>query len=49
MDPVILTGRDLTLEQVYDVAYRGRKVEIPPEAYGRLARGREIMQRLSRE
>lgn len=49
MSTLILTGSGLTLADVYDVAYGGRQVEISADAYGRLARGREIMQRLSRQ
>lgn len=43
MDTLILNGHDLTLQDVYDVAYDGRKVEIAADAYARLAKGREIM------
>lgn len=49
MNAVILKGRDFTLEELYDIAYRNRPVEIDPDAYARLAKGREIMSRLSRE
>ena len=48
MDTLILNGHDLTLQDVYDVAYDGRKVEIAADAYARLAKGREIMQELSK-
>ena len=48
MDILILNGHDLTLPDVYDVAYDGRKVEIAADAYARLAKGREIMQELSK-
>ena len=47
MDTVILNGSNLTLETLFQIAAGGRKVEIAPEAYQRLARGREIMSRLS--
>lgn len=43
MDTLVLDGQNLTLENVWEVACLGRKVAIAPEAYGRLARGREIM------
>lgn len=48
MEPLILTGSNLTLEDVYAVAYDGRKVAISPDAYDRLRQGRELMQELSR-
>ena len=48
MDNLILNGHGLTLQDVYDVAYDGRKVEIAADAYARLAKGREIMQELSK-
>lgn len=48
MDTLILNGHGLTLQDVYDVAYDGRKVEIAADAYARLAKGREIMQELSK-
>lgn len=48
MEPVVLNGHDLSLELLYEIAYDGRKVEIAPEAYERLAKGRQIMQDLSR-
>lgn len=48
MDTLILTGSNLTLQDVYDVAYNGRKVEIAADAYARLAKGRETMQELAR-
>ena len=47
MDTLILNGSGLTLEARYDVAYRGRPVAIAPEAYERLARGRQIMSDLA--
>lgn len=49
MKPIILTGSDLTLALLYDVAYRNRMVEIDPQAYQRLADGRRVMQELSNE
>ena len=48
MDTLVLTGSGLTLQDVWDVAYSGRRVEISANAYARLAKGREIMLRLSR-
>ena len=48
MESLILTGSGLTLQDVWDVAYHGRRVEIAPEAFERLQHGREIMQNLSR-
>ena len=47
MDTLILNGSGLTLEALYDVAYRNRPVAIAPEAYERLAHGRQIMSDLS--
>ena len=38
MNAVILSGQGFTLEELYDVAYRNRPVEIAPEAYVRLAK-----------
>lgn len=49
MEPLILNGHDLTLEDVSRVAYEGQKVEIAPEAYERLRKGRELMEKLARE
>ena len=46
---LVLNGNTLTLEQLYDVAYEGRKVEIAAEAYERIKEGREIMEDLSRQ
>ena len=48
MNTLILSGSNLTLQDVWDVAYSGRRVEISADAYARLAKGREIMLRLSR-
>ncbi|MEA4994809.1 MAG: aromatic amino acid lyase [Oscillibacter sp.] len=47
MDSLILTGSNLTLEDVYEVAYGGRPVEVAPDAYARLDKGRRIMQELA--
>lgn len=47
MENIILTGNNLTLKKLCDIAYHGCKVEIAPEAYARLAKGRKIMQDLS--
>ncbi|WP_294853975.1 histidine ammonia-lyase [uncultured Oscillibacter sp.] len=49
MEPVVLNGRELTLEALYEIAYHGRVVEIEPEAYQRLEDGRRVMMGLSRE
>ena len=43
MEPVILRGQGFTLEELYDIAYKNRPVEIAPEAYARLEEGRNIM------
>ena len=48
MDTLVLNGSNLTLEDLYDIAYHNRKVEIDPAAYQRLAKGRQIMQDLAR-
>ena len=48
MEPVILNGHDLTLNTLYEIAYDNRPVEIAPEAYARLAEGRQVMQDLAR-
>ena len=47
MDTLVLTGKGLTLSDIWDVAYHGRKVEISEDAFGRLAKGRDIMQKLA--
>lgn len=47
MEPVVLTGRNLTLEDLYAIACNGRAVEIEPDAYQRLARGRQTMLELA--
>lgn len=49
MDTLILTGSGLTVKDVWDVVYHGRRVEIADEAYERLAKGRAIMQKLADE
>jgi len=36
-DMITLTGRDMTIEQVVDVARRGAKVQLSPEAKQRQA------------
>ena len=48
METLILNGSQLTLEDLYDVAYHGRRVEIAPEAFDRLAQGRQIMSDLAK-
>ena len=47
VDVLILNGKELTLQDVADVAVHGRKVEIAEEAFGRLKKGRELMQSLA--
>jgi histidine ammonia-lyase len=49
MEALVLSGKGLTLQDVWDVAYHGRKVEISDDSFGRLAKGREIMQKLANE
>lgn len=46
---LFLNGKDLTLEQLYEVAYEGRKVEIAAEAYEKVQESRDIMESLSRQ
>ena len=48
METLVLNGSNLTLEALHDVACNGRPVEIAPEAYARLAHGRQVMQDLAR-
>lgn len=48
MEELVLNGEKLTLEEVWEVACQGRRVRIAEEAYARLAKGREIMEELSR-
>lgn len=43
MKPLMLTGEALTLEELYQVAYDHRKVEIDPEAVDRVDRARQIL------
>ena len=49
MNTLILNGKNLTLDDLYEVAYHNRPVEIAPEAYARLEKGRQIMSELSRQ
>lgn len=49
MDALILNGSGLTLEDIWEVVYLGRRVEISEDAFKRLAKGREIMQKLANE
>jgi histidine ammonia-lyase len=42
--PLVLTGFDLTGRDVEDVARRGRRVELAPEAVDRMAEGAKIVQ-----
>ena len=43
METLILNGSGLTEDEVWQVAFGGRQVDIAPEAFARLKRGREIM------
>ena len=43
METLILNGSGLTEDEVWQVAFGGRKVDIAAEAFARLKRGREIM------
>lgn len=47
METLVLNGSNLTLEGLHAVACLGRPVEIDPEAYSRLAHGRQVMQDLA--
>ena len=47
METLVLNGSNLTLEELHEVACNGRPVEIAPEAYARLAHGRQVMQDLA--
>ena len=49
MNTLILNGKNLTLDDLYEVAHHNRPVEIAPEAYARLEKGRQIMSELSRQ
>lgn len=46
-DQVVLTGADLTIEQVARVAWRGAPVTVAPAARERLWRAREVVERLA--
>jgi histidine ammonia-lyase len=43
-DALILTGNDLTLEDVIAVARHARRVALAPEAIGRMAAGRRVVE-----
>ena len=43
MEVLYLDGSSLTEEEVWQVAYENRPVEMAPEAFARLAEGRRIM------
>ena len=47
METLVLNGKDLSLKDVWDVAFEGRRVEISEDAFERLAKGRGIMQKLA--
>lgn len=49
MNPLVLTGSGLTLQDVWDVVYSGRRVEIADDGFERLEKGRQIMQKLASE
>jgi histidine ammonia-lyase len=44
--PVQLTGNDLTFAQLYDVAFRGEKVSLAPDAIERMKASRAIVERV---
>jgi histidine ammonia-lyase len=45
-DGVLLTGNDLTFEQLYEVALCGRKVSLAPDAIERMKASRAVVDRL---
>jgi histidine ammonia-lyase len=47
-DPLVVTGFDLSAQGVVDVARRGRRVELAPEAVERMAEGPRIVQEVVR-
>lgn len=47
MDPLVLDGRDLTVAKVIDVARRGRKVAIAPEAMESVERSWALLQEVA--
>jgi len=46
MKKIVLTGNDLTIDEVWEVAVNGAKVEIAPEADARLEESRKIVYEL---
>src|ERR1700719_3072043 len=44
--PIELTGNDLTFAQLYDVAFRGEKVSLAPDAIERMKASRAVVERL---
>src|SRR4029077_15046176 len=44
--PVELTGNDLTFSQLYDVAFRGEKVSLAPDAIQRMKASRAVVERV---
>ena len=42
-DTLILNGSNLTLEDLYDVVYRGRKVQIDPDVIPRVKAARQVL------
>src|SRR6202162_3009511 len=44
--PVELTGNDLTFAQLYDVAFRGEKVSLAPDAVERMKASRAVVERV---
>lgn len=48
MEAFVLNGSNLSLEVLHDIACLNRRVEIAPEAYKRLAKGRQVMQDLAK-
>jgi histidine ammonia-lyase len=44
--PIELTGNDLTFAQLYDVAFRGEKVSLAPDAIERMNASRAVVERV---
>jgi histidine ammonia-lyase len=44
--PIELTGNDLTFAQLYDVAFRGEKVSLAPDAIERMKASRAVVERV---
>ncbi|WP_302370360.1 aromatic amino acid lyase [Acidaminococcus massiliensis] len=49
MEKILLNGHELTLQALYHIAYEGYPVEIEAEAWKRVKRGRETMERLAHD